>query len=103
MRKFLICISLLALAACNSEKVTIYFLPGCGYCKNAIAFFDKEIRGVKLIKVDISDSKNDKDFRAALAKCKLTSRGVPLMIIRGECKQGFGPETGEEIKQMLKK
>jgi len=95
--------SMLALTACSSEKVTIYFLPGCGYCKNAIAFFEKELRSVKLVKIDISDSKNDKQFRAALASCNLTSRGVPLMIIKGECKQGFGPETGEEIKQMLKK
>jgi len=104
MRKFLICLSILApLAACSSEKVTIFFLPGCGYCKNAIAFFEKEVKGVKLVKIDISDEKNSKKFSDALAKCNLASRGVPLMIINGECKQGFGPETGEEIKQMLMK
>jgi glutaredoxin len=108
IKKFLIGAATIVLLACesnsNAADVTLYFMPGCPHCHNAINFFDSELKDVSVEKIDITKGgKNIERFNEQLNKCGITSRGVPLMIIKGECLQGYGPETGATIKQKLGK
>ncbi|MDR2269202.1 MAG: glutaredoxin family protein [Rickettsiales bacterium] len=106
MKKLLIAASAVALFACGSDAsdVTLYFMPGCPHCHNAINFFETEMKDVSVEKVDVTKGgKNVERFNDQLKKCGLTSRGVPLMVIKGECLQGFAPEISIQIKQKLGK
>jgi glutaredoxin len=106
MKKLLIGAAAIMLFACGSDAadITLYFMPGCPHCHNAINFFEKELKDASVEKIDITKGgTNTERFNSQLEKCGLTSRGVPLMIVKGECIQGFGPETGAEIKQKLGK
>jgi glutaredoxin len=92
------------LFACGSDAadVTLYYMPGCPYCHNAIDFFDKE--GIAVEKVNVTEGGRAMErFGDALKKCNSQSRGVPLIIVKGECLQGFAPEVGDKIKTMLGK
>lgn len=114
MKKILLTVSTLALFACGSDAsdITLYYMPGCPHCHNAINFLDSEIinnvkiesRAVTVEKIDVTKGgKNAARFNEQLKKCSLTSRGVPVIVVKGECIQGFGPETGEQIKVKLGK
>ncbi|MDR2770119.1 MAG: glutaredoxin family protein [Rickettsiales bacterium] len=105
--KFLAVAATAALFACkqtDAADLTLYFMPGCPHCHNAIEFIDSELAGVSVEKIDITKGGFSTDkFNAALKKCGLESRGVPLIIIKGQCLQGYGPERGAEIKKILGK
>lgn len=108
MKKLLIAASALALFACGSDSgaadVTLYFMPTCPHCHNAINFIDSELKGVSVEKIDVTKGgKNLERFNDQLTKCNFTSRGVPLMVVKGKCLQGFAPEVGEEVKKILGK
>ncbi|MDR1826365.1 MAG: hypothetical protein LBQ49_01585 [Rickettsiales bacterium] len=108
MKKVLALGAAALLFACGSDSpssdVTLYYMPGCPYCHQAIDFFDKELKGVSVEKVNITlGGKAMERFSAALEKCGSTSRGVPLMIVKGECIQGFAPEVGDRIKTIAGK
>jgi glutaredoxin len=106
MKKILTMTAAVALFACGSDAadITLYYMPGCPHCHNAINFFDSELKGVSIEKINVTEGgKAAERFGAALKKCNLTSRGVPLMIVKGECIQGYAPEVGEQIKKILGK
>ena len=107
MKKLMVAGVALALFACGSEKkedITLYYMPGCPYCHHAIDFFDAELKDVAIEKVNITEGgKAIEKFNAALKECNSASRGVPLMIVKGECIQGFSPEIGERIKEIVGK
>ncbi|MDR1071188.1 MAG: glutaredoxin family protein [Rickettsiales bacterium] len=108
MKKLLIAASALAMFACGSDSgasdVTLYFMPTCPHCHNAINFIDTELKGVSVEKIDVTKGgKNLERFNDQLTKCNFTSRGVPLMVVKGKCLQGFAPEVGEEVKKILGK
>jgi len=108
MKKFLIAaIASLALAACGKEEkstadITLYFMPGCPHCHHAIDFFAAELSNATIEKINVTEpGKNQEQFLNALKKCGLSSRGVPLIIVKGECIQGYAPEVGAMIKELL--
>ena len=106
MKKLLITIPALLLFACGSKTpdITIFYMPGCPYCHHAIDFFDAELKGVVVEKVNVAEGgKNMDRFNEALRKCNISSRGVPLMIVKGECIQGYAPEVGARIKEKFGK
>ena len=107
MKKLLIAGAAFALFACgpsDSKDVTLYYMPGCPYCHQAIDFFEAELKDVPVEKVNITEGGRAMDrFNDALAKCKASSHGVPLIIVKGECLQGYAPEVGEKIKAILGK
>jgi glutaredoxin len=106
-KKFLALSATVMLLACkqtDAADLVLYFMPGCPHCHNAIEFIDAELSGVSVEKIDITKGGSNTDkFNAALKKCGLESRGVPLMIVKGQCLQGYGPERGAEIKKILGK
>ena len=106
MKKILIAGAAGVLFACGSDAadITLYYMPGCPHCHYALEFFDKELKDVPVEKVNITEGgRAIERFNAALKKCNLTSRGVPLMIVKGECIQGYAPEVGAQIKAKLGK
>ena len=106
MRKLLVAVSAVVLFACgsNASEVTLYFVPGCPYCEQAKKFFAEELSDVKVEKINVAEGgENMRKFAAQLEKCKSSSRGVPLIIIKGDCIQGFSPEIGAGIKSKLGK
>jgi glutaredoxin len=110
MKKLLIAASAIALFACdsgssNASDIKLFYMPGCPHCHNAIAYLDSELKDVSVEKIDITtkDQKNYRRFEKQVEKCKLTSRGVPVIVVKGECLQGWGPEQGPAIKQKLGK
>jgi len=109
MKKMLIAaIATLALAACGkseqSSDITLYYMPGCPHCHYAMDFFASELAHATLEKINVTEAgKNQERFLKALEKCGLSSRGVPLIIVQGECIQGYAPEVGAMIKEKLSK
>ena len=104
MKKFLILAIVPFLFACNSDRadITLYYMPGCPHCHYAMDFFSTEIPTATVDKINITEGGKAMDkFNAALKKCKMNSRGVPLMIVKGECMQGYSPEVGQKIKAKL--
>ena len=106
MKKILIALSAVVLFACGSSAsdVTLYYVPGCPYCDHAKEFFANEMKGVKIEQVNVAEGgEKMRRFIGQLEKCNSQSRGVPLIIVKGECIQGFSPEVGARIKSMLGK
>ena len=108
MKKILIAaMASLALGACGREEksnydIVMYYMPGCPHCHYAKDFFAAELVDATIEKIDVTVAgKNQERFIAALQKCGLTSRGVPLIIVQGECIQGYAPEVGQMIKERL--
>ena len=105
MKKYLLIVCSVFLFACkaNAADVTLFYMPTCPHCHHAMGFFEKEMKTTTVEKVDVSKGgKNAERFFAQLKKCNITSQGVPLMVIKGKCLQGFGSESGDKIKNMLK-
>jgi glutaredoxin len=107
MKKMLIAaIACLALAACGRDEskadIVMYYMPGCPHCHYAMDFFAAELVDATVEKINVTvPGKNQERFIAALQKCGLSSRGVPLIIVQGECIQGYAPEVGQMIKERL--
>ncbi|MDR1027190.1 MAG: hypothetical protein LBL46_02125 [Rickettsiales bacterium] len=114
MKKLLIAgFSAVALVACgekevpNTKDITLFYMPGCSHCHNARTFFstDKALKAVSIEEIDITtpDRKNLARFDAQLKKCGKDSRGVPLVVVKDQCWQGWSPDVGGEIKKALGK
>jgi len=104
MKRFLIAISAVILFACgsNAADVKLYYVPGCPFCDHAKQFFSAELPKVKVQKINVTTGgENMRKFMAELERCNSTSRGVPLIVVNGECIQGFSPDTGARIKTLL--
>jgi len=109
MKKMLIAaLACLALAACGRDEqktdIVMYYMPGCPHCHFAKDFFATELLpyGVTLEEINVTiPGRNQERFVEALRKCGLTSRGVPLILVQGECIQGYAPEVGQLIKERL--
>ena len=104
LKKLLIATSTVLLFACNSDAadIKLFFMPTCPHCHHALAFLDKDMKDVEVEKIDVTQSKENVDkFVEQLKKCEIESKGVPLIVINEKCLQGFGPETGSEIKKLL--
>jgi glutaredoxin len=104
LKKLFIITSAVLLFACKAKAsdITIYFMPTCPHCHHALEFLDKDMKDVSVEKIDVTkSSENANLFFDQVKKCGLESRGVPVMVINGKCLQGFGPETGTEIKKLL--
>ena len=69
----------------------------------ALEFFASELPDVRLNKIELNGGpgKNHDKFMAALNECGFESTGIPLIIAGGKCFQGFGPDTGREIKHAI--
>jgi glutaredoxin len=106
LRKLFIMTSVVLLFACKAKAadITIYFMPTCPHCHHAMEFLDtdKDMKALEIEKIDVTKDKANADlFFAQLKKCELTSGGVPLIVINGKCLQGYGPDTGKDIKKLL--
>lgn len=105
MKKLLIAGVAVTLFACgNSESsdVVLYYMPGCPYCHQAEDFLKAE--GIAADKINVTDGPAAMEkFQAALKKCDAKSGGVPLIIVKGKCIQGFDPAVGVQIKGILGK
>jgi hypothetical protein len=44
---------------------------------------------------------NMRRFVAELQRCGFDSGGVPVVIVRGECFQGWGPDTVARVREIL--
>jgi glutaredoxin len=106
MKKLLIAASAVVLFACGSDAadVTLFYMPTCPHCHNAINFIENELKGTSIEKIDVTKGgKNIERFNNQLVKCNITSRGVPLMVVKGKCFQGFTAEIGTQVKEALGK
>jgi glutaredoxin len=89
----------------NSPDITIFFNPGCPYCHMALEFCANELPDtiqIAAIELGPDTERARQQFLESLNECDLGGRGIPLIIVGGKkCFQGFGPDTGAEIKRAL--
>jgi len=107
MKKIFVAAAAALLFACgktDAADVVMYTMPTCPHCINAKKFAEAELKAHKVEIVDVTkNNNNQKRFTDAIKKCGLSSYGVPLIIVRGECLQGYGPGTDGKIKDILNK
>ena len=102
MKKILSIFAMLTLLACKAKAadITLFYMTTCPHCHTAIKFLDSNMKGTSVEKVDVS--KNSNRFFKQLKACNIKERGVPLMVIKGNCLQGFDEkETPKKIKKIL--
>ena len=107
MRKLLILAGAATLFACgqsDAADITLYYMPGCPFCHYAKDFFNDELPDVKVEMVNVTEGGRAMErFREQLRECNSDSMGVPLIIVKGDCIQGYNEEIGARIKQAMGK
>ncbi len=97
MRKLLLLLMLIPFAA-NAKNV-MYYSTTCPHCHNAMAFFDAEKTDIE--RINVAEGDNVELFRAAVKKCELQSGGVPLIVIRDKCFQGYAEFMNDDIRSAI--
>ena len=72
--------------------VTIYTTPGCGYCRQAMAYFDR--KGVDYTKRDIS---SDREAYEDYVNVTGGRSGVPLIVVGDEWMQGWNASHFDQL------
>lgn len=108
MKKFLLLslfmVTNLVFAKTNDLK--IFFLPACPHCHHALEFLEndlsKQVPNLNIIKVNLQDNDNNIiEFKKALSKCNYTSGGVPLILIKDKCFQGYSDNVKNDIEKIF--
>jgi hypothetical protein len=67
-------------------------------------FLTSELPDVAVDAIELNGGgANHEKFSAALNQCSLDTRGIPLIIVNGQCFQGFDDNIGKQIKRAIKK
>jgi glutaredoxin len=86
----------------RAADIDIYYSPTCPHCHHAMEFLDgtlvKEMPGISVEKINVTEEKNLNAFRDALKKCEYTSGGVPVLVVKGKCFQGYAGFMNDEIR-----
>ncbi len=96
MKKYLLFALLSLLFIGAADAATIYYSPTCPYCHDAIAFFESQ--KIDTQKINVTEGDNINLFRDALIKCKLSSGGVPVIVIGDRCWQGYSEMMNDELR-----
>jgi glutaredoxin 3 len=76
----------------NSVDVTIYSTRSCGYCRAAIAYFEK--KGVDYMNRDVQEDPDAREDYIAITNGRL---GVPVIVVGNEWMQGWNRQTFEKL------
>ncbi|MCL1902549.1 MAG: hypothetical protein FWG18_02905 [Alphaproteobacteria bacterium] len=83
-----------------AAELVLYMSPTCPHCHHAHEYITDTLvpkyPDMVVTVVNVSDKNNVEAFKTAVAKCKLESFGVPLVVIGDKCFQGFGQLTGQQ-------
>ncbi|MDR1360976.1 MAG: hypothetical protein LBJ18_01545 [Rickettsiales bacterium] len=104
MKKTLLSVicSLLFVGAANAADITVYFSPTCPHCHHAREFINgklvKELPNITVEEIDVMQEKNRPAFEAVLKTCNYDNGGVPVMVIKGKCFQGYADFMDQELR-----
>jgi glutaredoxin len=80
------------LGSAQRADVVIYTTPGCGWCRRAMAYFDK--KGVDYTNRDVS---SDPEAYADYESITGGRSGVPVIVVGDEWMQGWNPGRFDEL------
>lgn len=104
-------LAMLPIGVFAKEKVNVYLFKreGCGYCANALAFFnslseDEEYKNYfNLVTKEVLNNKVNSDLMEKTAKkLNVDLSGVPFIVIGDKPFEGYSNAYDEQIKEAIK-
>lgn len=103
-------VAMLPIMTFAKEKINVYLFKrdGCGFCANALAFFntlneDTEFKDYfNLVVKDVSSKENDLLLERTAKKFDVTVNGVPFIVIGDQYFEGYVNSYDEQIKNAIK-
>ena len=98
----------LSVAAKNKVNVYLFKREGCGYCANALTFFnalsgDAEYKEYfNFVIKDVSNSDNNRLMETTAKKFNITLKGVPFIVIGDRHFEGYVNTFDDSIKEAIK-
>ena len=93
--------------AASAVELRLYYSPACPFCHHAKEFINNELivefPHINIVGIDVStgDQRALNQFRATLRDCNFDSGGVPVMVIGGECFQGYSPMMNDDLRNAV--